>query len=46
MVMENSVLNRNIRRMEDELAISGLAVLALGAWSSIKLCVRIFLGYG
>ena len=43
--MENTILNRNIRRTEDDLAISGLAVLAMGAWSSVKLWVNMALRY-
>ena len=34
-----------IRRTEDDLAISGLAVLAMGAWSSVKLWVNMALRY-
>ena len=39
---EKSSLGRKIRTTEDDLRISGTAVVALGALSSLKLCVSLF----
>ncbi len=42
---EMIISGSRIRRTEDNLRISGTAVVALGAWASVKLCFRALLRY-